>query len=94
MAVGNVLDPTENEDLKYAFFRYALTGKKKFDEGAGQIANSMLVTQDKADIKEKMDEDPNYPIERLQVFYPDLNDDLIRKIADNASWRGKFRLKR
>jgi len=91
IAVGNVLDPTENEDLKYAFFRYALTGKKKFDEGADQIANSMLVTQDKADIKEKMDEDPNYPIERLQVFYPDLNDDLIRKIADNASWRGKFR---
>lgn len=90
-AAKAAFDVEANKNLKYAFYKYALTGQKKFKEGAEHIANSMLVTQEKKDIQKKMKDDPNYPIEKLQVFYPEINDELIQKIANSASFRGKVR---
>jgi hypothetical protein len=87
-AAKAVFDVEANQNLEYAFYKYALTGQKKFKEGAEQIANSMLVTQDKKDLKKYTGKKS---IKQLQVFYPEIDDNLIQQIANSASFRGKVR---
>jgi hypothetical protein len=87
-AAKKAFDMEDNKNLKYAFYKYALTGQKKFKKGAEQIANSMLVTQEKPDLKKYTGKKR---IDQLQVFYPEINDELIQKIANSASFRGKVR---
>ena len=96
--VVNALNPTENPELEFAFYKEALTGAIKFgglnpatkqvrNPSSPNIADSIYITQPK-EVLIKYTGKAN--IKGLHVFH-DLDDSYIRKISSAASWRGKFR---
>ena len=93
------LDPATNPALRYAFYKEALTAEVKFggvDEKTGKIlnskveniANSMLVTQDKKTLEAHLTKGTS--IEGLYKFV-ELDTAHLKQVADAAQWRGKFR---
>tara|TARA_B100000131_G_C18042745_1_gene583136 strand:+ start:1 stop:1200 length:1200 start_codon:yes stop_codon:yes gene_type:complete len=96
--VVGALNPTENPELEFAFYKEALTAAVKFggldpktkqviNPGASHIADSIYITQPK-DVLAKHTGSAN--IKGLHVFH-DLDDAYIKKISSAATWRGKFR---
>lgn len=95
--VVKVMNPDNNRALLREYYKEALTSRVKFgglsDDGtienpeSPNIADSVFITQNEDVINKNIG---NVDISKLYVF-KDLDDAQIEKIANAASWRGRFR---
>lgn len=95
--VVRVMNPDNNAALRREYYKEALTSRVKFgglsndgkieNEASPNIADSVFITQNEDVINKNIG---NVDVSKLYVF-KDLDDAQIEKIANAASWRGRFR---
>ena len=85
----SVMDPESNPELRFAYFKEALTGSKKFGQGSENVATHMFITQEDSSFQ-RITQGAGSNIDKFFVYHP-LDNANIAKIMGAANFRGKFR---
>ena len=86
----SVMSPDSNKELRFAYFKEALTGSRKFGQGSKNVATHMFVTQEDSTFP-KITQGQGSNIDNFFVYESLEDDATIIKIMNAANFRGKFR---